>query len=188
MAKADVTALVTTLANSTDDTTATGQYYDDIVEELGFGPTPLTSASYVAVTQGTRNYTLPTAALKTLAVFYDDTQLYLAKRQELATYDENWRTRPGPPAVAALVDTDQRTLDLIPVPDQSGDTVGGATPFTTFPSNNLTFIYSNNASDVHSWEELPIALDILAREFGRDSDHYDQRSTLPEKKYRQRDG
>ena len=174
MAKADCTALVATLAVSVNDSTATTQYYVDVVEELGFEYAPLTGAAYVATTQGTKNYTLPTAAQRGLAFFYDDNQLYFADKNELAASDENWETRQGSPIVITFDHTDQRTFDIVPVPDQAGDAIGASTPFTADIGNVITVIYANNPDDVHSWEELPVALEILSREFARDSAHKDE--------------
>jgi hypothetical protein len=174
MARADVLTLVDDLAVSVEDDDAAGDYYDDIVEELGFTRTPLTGAEYVAVVAGTKEHTLPTSAVRGLAFIYDDTQLYFSDKRELEATDDYWRKRRGTPIVVSFDDTDQRKFDVVPVPDRSGATIGADTPFTAHIADNIAVIYADRATDVHSWEEMQMALEVLAREFARDSEHKDQ--------------
>ena len=176
MARADVLTLVDDLAVSVEDDDAAGDYYNDIVEELGFANAPLADASFVAVVAGTKEHTLPTAAVRGLAFVYDDTQLYLSDKKELEFADVNWRTRQGTPVVVSFSDTDQRQFDVVPVPDRSGAAIGATTPFTGHAADNVVVIYADRATDVHSWEEMQVALEVLAREFARDSEHKDDRA------------
>jgi hypothetical protein len=176
VAKANVTTLVDDLAVSVEDNDATSDYYDDIVEELGFHQMPLMGADYVAGVAGQLAYTLPTAAVRGVAFIYDDTQLYKSDKRDLEMLDDYWRKRQGHPAVVSFSDTDQRKFDVVPIPEVSGTAFGSDDPFDAFYANNLTVIYSNRATDVHSWEELPVALEILSREFARDSEHKDLRA------------
>jgi hypothetical protein len=176
MSKATTLTLVSDLAVAVSDATAAGSYYDDIVEEFGFSMEPETDAVFVAAVQGTASYALPTSAIRGLAFLYDDTQLYFAEQTELEAADDEWRSRQGTPAVVNFVDLAGRTFGLTPVPDRAGATVGVLTPFTGHPVDNVTVIYTNRVSDLHSWEELAMALAILAREMARDSEHKDTRS------------
>lgn len=175
MSKATTLTLISSLAVSVDDSTATGDYYDDVVEELGFTKTPLVNAEYVAVVAGTKEHTLPTQAVRALIYLYDDTQLYFADKRELEVSDDYWRLRQGTPAVVCFSDTDQRKFDVVPVPDRSGAAIGVNTPFTAHVADNIAVIYADRtaAGAVHSWEEMQIALEVLARETARDSEHKD---------------
>ena len=179
MAKADVTSLVSSLATAQSDATAVSSYYDRIVQEHGLQRESLTDAAFVAVTAGTLTYTLPTAALRGLAYAYDDTQLVREDKRGVEGTDELWRLRQGEPRTVLFEDERRRQFDLVPVPRRSGASIGVATPFSgTFPADNATVIYTDNATDVQPWEELAQACEILAREFGRDSDHADAQSSM----------
>lgn len=180
MAKADVITLVEDFAGlrsdaaALTDSTAIDRYYADIVHEAGLTSEGATNASFVAGVKGTAQYALPTAAVRLLALIYDDTELRTTMRRALESYDPDWRTRKGRPASFTTQDEDARVQRVVPVPDRNGATIGLSTPFTgTFPDNNLTFIYTENVTDVLPWDELWVALDVTAREFGRDSDHFD---------------
>lgn len=177
MAKADVTSLVSSLAVAQSDTTAVSDYYDRIVQEHGLTRGSLTDAAFVAVVAGTFNYAQPTAAIRGLTYIYDDVQLYREDKRGAEQNDDLWRIRRGEPRAILFEDQSSSTYSLVPVPSRSGATIGVSTPFTgVFPIDNATVIYANNAVDVHAWEELAQACEILAREFGRDSDHADSQS------------
>jgi hypothetical protein len=166
------------LATAQSDATAVSSYYDRIVQEHGLQRESLTDAAFVAVTAGTLTYTLPTAALRGLAYAYDDTQLVGEDKRGIEGTDELWRVRQGEPRTVLFEDEKRRQFDLVPVPRRSGATIGVATPFSgAFPVDNVTVIYTDNATDVQPWEELAQACEILAREFGRDSDHADAQSS-----------
>lgn len=180
MAKADVITLVEDFAGlrsdsgTLSDSTAIDRYYADIVRELGLTAESAVNAEFVAVTAADPTYALPTAAVRLLALIYDDEDLRPTARRGLDAYDPEWRTRKGRPLSHTMQDEDVRMVRLVPVPDRSGETIGASTPFVdTFPGNNLTFIYTENVTDVLPWDELWVALDVASREFARESDHFD---------------
>lgn len=180
MAKADVIALAEDFAGTRSDSatlsdaTAIDRYYADIVRELGLTAESSVNASFVAAVAGTATYSLPTAAVRLLALIYDDADLRPTTRRALEAYEHDWRTRKGRPRSFVTQDEDVRTVRLVPVPDRNGETIGASTPFAgAFPGNNLTFVYADNVTDVLPWDELWTALDITAREFARESDHFD---------------
>lgn len=173
MAKADVTALVSTLANSQSNATAVSDYYDRIVQEHGLQRTSLTNASYVAASADTLTYSVPSDAIRLLGVFYDSRWLYKEDERSAELVDPYWRIHSGEPQVYLKDDEDQRQFDLVPRPSRGGESVGVATPFTTFPRENITAVYTAELTDVQSWEELAVAAEILAREFARESNIQD---------------
>lgn len=173
MPQADVLNLVNTLSVGLRDSTAASNFYTRIVQEHGRLRESLTNAAYVAATTGTVNYTIPTAAIRPLAVFYDDRWLFPEDKRGADVHDPYWRNRQGDPFAVVFEDVTARTFDVLPVPARTGATIGGTTPFTGFPADNFTVIYTNAATDVQPWEELLVATEILSREFARDSDHQD---------------
>ncbi len=180
MAKADVIALAEDFAGlrsdaaTLSDATAIDRYYGDVVRELGLTAESACNAAFVAVVDGTATYALPSTAVHLMALLYDDTDLRVTMRRALEAYEHDWRTRKGRPRAYLNQDEDVRTFRIVPVPDRSGDTIGGSTPFTgTFPGNNLTFLFTENVTDVLPWDELWTALDVTSREFSRESDHFD---------------
>ena len=174
MAKADVLSLVDRLSTGLRDSTVADNYYDRIVFEHGLSRTSLTNAAYVAGAADTLSYTLPTTAIRILGIFYDDVWIYLEDMRGLEMFDPQWRSRPGEPRVYTYDMEDQNVVDLVPVPRRAGGTIGADTPFTAFPRDNLTMVFTANLADVQPWEELATACEILAREFARDSNHQDQ--------------
>jgi len=175
MAKADVLQLVADLSNSLANQTVAGEFYDDVVLEMGMKPNEsMVAASLVQVTGGTAQYSYPTSALRLLNVYFDTTVLQISDVNEAAAYDKQWRTTRGEPLAWLVENESRRTVTLVPVPKRTGSTVGASTPFSaTFPEGNLTTIYTETRTDVHPWEELYVALVVLERELSRDSDHTD---------------
>jgi hypothetical protein len=174
MAKADVLQLVADLSASTADQVASGRFHGDIVYEMGLGKSvSLVGAAFVQVSGGTSEYTFPATTIYPLLLFYDDTVLTPSMVKEAEAYDKQWRTTLGEPRTWLDEHETLRTFDLVPTPRRDGAAVGVTTPFTGFPEGNVLMIYSENRTDVHAFEELIMALLILAREFDRESDHTD---------------
>jgi len=179
MSRATTIALANTLMDSLGDTTQLGSYYDDVVLELGRGVLPgvvaLVGAGFVAGVADTGTYTWPTTAIRVLAVAYDTRQLAEAMAGEADLFDREWRSTRGVPIAYVTADENQRVSRLVPVPAVSGVALGVDTPFTwtAWPGENVTFIYTEQRTDVHLDEELAVALEIMAREYSRDSNHHD---------------
>lgn len=181
MPKANVLALVSTLSDSVADATQVSNYYDDVVFEMAQGVFPgpsLTDAAFVAVVDGQANYSFPTDAVRVLLLHYDTTDLPKEAQKGAELFNKDWRSDRGRPAAFVVADEDRRTVSLIPIPDVDGQAIGVLTPFSaTFPAENLTFIFTEERDDVHLDEELPLALEILGREFARDSNHHDAQAS-----------
>lgn len=187
MANSDINTVITQLGVMALDTTATNSFQDDVIFELSRGAHTgnlgQSGAAFVAITAGTERYSIPTAsgARTPLAIIYDDTQLLLLRKDEAWAYDEAWRKSLSDTIVGVVMDPEDRiNFSLVPAPLRTGDAISGQTPIavTAFPSNNVTVVYA--ASDTtypgttYDDFKLPIALEVLAREFGRDSDHHDE--------------
>lgn len=180
MAKADVLTLVDLLAGTRSDsaslaTTATRDaYYDEAVSEHGLVREGAMEAEFIAVAAGTAVYNFPDAAVRVLAWLYDSTPLRATNRRALEAYDADWRSRKGSPVSFTMQDEDARMARVVPVPEAPGLALGIATPFSgAFPDGNLTAIYTDGGEDHPVWDELWLALEVISREFARDSDHMD---------------
>jgi len=181
MAQTDVLALIDDLAGTRSDTASLAEaaarlrYYTDVVYENGLLRERDCDASYVAVTRSDADYALPSTAIRVLALLYDNRHLRPIMRRGLEAYDPAHRAREGRPAAYTTQDEDQRTMRLIPVPDVDGVAVAALDPLVDpeFPGNNLTFIYTATVDDVAPEDELWVALEVLSREFGHESDHLD---------------
>lgn len=182
MAQADVFALVDDIAGTRSDAsanladaTARARFYADIVYESGLNRETVVDAALQDATRSDAEYVQPTAAIRLLALFANAKQLRMTGRKALEASDPDWRSREGMPESYTTVDQDAHTFRLVPVPDFTSS-IGVATPFTNapIPTGALMFLYTANATDVESEDELWVALDILGREFGRESDHFDR--------------
>jgi hypothetical protein len=186
MSSATVTALANRIAGLTlTDATAVANYQDDIFFEIARGALPgitvQVAASFLAATRNTAQYALATGSghRTLLMLIYDDTQLSQADFEELYATDPEWRDHPGCPVAFTLDPVDRDKYQLMPPPDQDSGTVAGSpTSFTTWPTNVITTIVTR--TDV-AWSGtpyadtiMPVAFEVLAREFSRDSDHKDE--------------
>jgi hypothetical protein len=189
MPNATITTLVNQLALVTIDNTVQQSFQDDVIFELARGMYPgvraQTTAAFIAATAGTAQYTLPTASPAfqrvPLVICYDDRQLAQVSRTEAWEYEEEWRRNPSAHVVGYLQDPEDRTVfSLVPPPRTDGAAIGTNTPtnVTTWPAGNITVIAASAdttfPSAVYADLILPIALEVLAREFARDSDHQDE--------------
>lgn len=188
MSSAAITTIVNGFAVVTVDNTAQQTFQDDVIFELARGVYPdvlgQVDAAFVATVAEQVQYTIPTATPNfqrtPITVFYDTIQLALIRKTEAWEYDEQWRDAPHHQVVGYLLDPEDRTVvSLVPPPKIAGDAIGGNTPIavTTWPDKNLTIISAKSdpafAGTTYADLQLPIALEVLAREFSRDSDHQD---------------
>jgi len=175
MPQADVLQLVTDLSDGLNDSTATTNYYGDVIFLMGLDPggtvVNITTVDPVIFVPQT---TLPASSITTLAVIYDRKHLSKTGRARANAWDTQWFTTLGPPFAWLDEDQDRHTITEIPIP-VNPPTVGlPRDPSTSDPGfNGLTIIYTETRTDAHGDEELAMALEIMAREFSRDSDHTD---------------
>jgi hypothetical protein len=188
MANANITTIVTSLGLVTLDATQVNNFQDDVIFELARGAfgevLAQVGAAFIAVTGGTATYALPavaSGARTPLVVCFDDFQLAQVRKDEAWAHQVDWRNSPGVRPIGYVQDPEDRVnFSLVPVPRRDGATIGGSTPFTftQWPADNITVIFA--ATDVtfsgttYDDLKLPIALEVLSRELGRDSDHQDK--------------
>lgn len=175
MAKADVLQLVSDLSAGLADQTAASAFYNDVVYEMGLGRSvSLTGAAFVQATKSAGQYSFPVTAVRPLLLFYDETSMHPSDTKEAEAYDKEWRATLGEPRVWLVEHETNRVFTVLPVPRRSGAAVGATTPFgAALPEANFLVVYTENRADVHAFEELIVALQVLGREFDRESDHTD---------------
>jgi hypothetical protein len=158
MSRTDVLQLVSDFSLGVEDSTEVGVFYDEIVRELAFRDI-LTSTQPLPVTAGTSEYAVAVDTIATLEVHSNQGVLHRIHNSGLgAIFGSTWRTQVGSPVAYTQDNINEDTIQLIPIPDAS---------------DVLTIIRSETRVDVPTWLELPIAFEILAREFLRESDHQD---------------
>lgn len=158
MAKADVLTLVDDLSLGQANATEAAIFYDEIIRELGFVEV-LTGTETITVHAGTNSYSLASDTIRALE-FYN-TAGFLTKSVYSglgSIFGSSWRTRTGSPLAVTVEDENNNSFSLVPSPNYD---------------DTLTVIRTETRTDVPVWLELPIALEILSREFLRESDHQD---------------
>lgn len=185
MSRATTITYANTLLDGLGDTTQLGQFYDEIAMEIARGTWPevvsVTNAAFAQGSAGSSLYSFPNNATRLLSVHYDRKQLAEATPSEADFYDREWRLTRGEPIAYTMADEDEKTVRLVPLPDVNGADPSGITPYDfgptlpadPWPSNNVAFIYTQ-ADNVHSDEEMWLAMEMVARELSRDSHHADE--------------
>jgi hypothetical protein len=159
MAKADVLSLVTTLSVSQDNTTESSIFYDEIVREMGFFDI-LTGTETINVTSGVATYDLAANTIRAIE-FHSAHSGFLTKSDGKglsSLFGAAWRNKVGTPLAVTMDQEDDDAFRLVPTPDAN---------------DTITVIRTEFREDVPVWLELPIAFEILHREFMRESDHQD---------------
>jgi hypothetical protein len=175
MSKADVLQLVADLSRGLADQSAAGYFYDDVVLDLSKS-TVLTEATLISATSGTAAYTAPAEAVDTLGVFWDDNQLSKTPLRDLETVNPNWRDASGVPRAYVTEAVSDLSFILYPTPEVSSKDfifLFGSPLGLDFPSYSIGVVHTVAPQDVPTYLEMVVALEIMAREFARESDHRD---------------
>lgn len=162
MTRTTIINLADDLAHSKSDSTLIQESYDDVMERLGRGSAPFVETEAYTPTDGTAEYSYPSAAVTILAVFHGAKQLLPASSKELEAYSATWRaTAEDDPGAYTVYERDARKVRLFPTP-------------STTESDGGTFLYSEQrTSDIPEWLVLSIVFMMLAEEFAYPSDHQD---------------
>lgn len=177
MAKADVLQFIDDMSLGQAESTVIDRYYTEVVEDLcqlpeGF----LSDVSLVPVTKGTAIYDYPADTIDLLGVFWDDSVLRRAALAELETLDPQWRDHNGDPLVFTEADLSEQSFRLYPNPEKESKPfapLSGLPLGTDYPSYTAAVARTRTADDVPAWLEWPVAFEVLAREYMRESNHRD---------------
>lgn len=175
MSKASVLTFVQDFSTTQVDTVAIDRYYDDIVRDLG-AQDFLVQVSLVPVDTTTAIYTPPAPTIDLLQVFYDDRVLYKSALLEVEAIGR-WRDIIGTPVAYIVEDQTSKDFRLFPKPEVNskpfvflfGEPLG-----RDYPEYAAAVVHTETRVDLPEWLETPVAFEILAREFARESDHKDK--------------
>lgn len=174
MSKADIIQLVADISLAQADTIMAERYFDDIVNGLGEREV-IVGAHLIPVIADTAVYELPDDTIDLLGVFYGDMFLNEAPIQEVESFAGlSWRSRRGTPIAYVVEQESSRDFRLFPTPDQPSSDIDFAfgSPFGhDYPEGVIAALCSEKRDELPEWLELPIAFEILAREYARESDH-----------------
>lgn len=135
-----------------------------------------TAASLISVDHTTETYTIPDDFGLLLQVFYDDEILSRESRSTILYYHPNWKDEYSTP-LSYVADTETtKTFRLYPRPlvSSSDFTWLTGSPFgKDFPDYAVGAIHTEMRDDTPDWMDLPIALQILSKEFAQESRHKD---------------
>ena len=176
MSKATVLQRVGDLSFGLADQTACDRFYDECVLSLHQHGEWCTEASLVATTDGTATYTIPAAAGRVLAAFYDDQQLSLESAQGMERVLPAWRDEQGGVQALVVDGESDRTFRLWRTPEADSrdfSFIFGSPLGLDFPGYAVVIVHTDVRADQPAYLELPIAFFVLEREFLRESDHRD---------------
>lgn len=158
MAQADVLTLVDDLSLGQANATEAAVFYAEIIRELGYLEL-LTSTETIAQQAHVNTYELASSTIMDIEYYNSTGFLTKADGKGLGSvFGADWRNRTGSPVAISLDQEDESSFRLIPGP---------------INDDTITVIRTETRTDVPVWLELPIAFEILSREFLRESDHQD---------------
>lgn len=175
MSKASILALAQTFALGDGDPLTLEQYYDHLMDDAGRAPWFVT-ASLVTMIAGTSTYALADDQIKILGMFYDDRWLDRMDHRALESFNPTWRDEKGLPVAYSIEDEATKTFRLYPTPDRpSGNFifVYGSPLGLDYPPYAVLLLHTQLTPDALDIMELPLVWDVLAREFGHESNHRD---------------
>ena len=175
MSKASVLNLVQTFALGDADPITAEQYYDHLMDDTGRAPW-FVAASLVTMVAGTSTYALADDQIKILGMVYDDRWLDRMDHRALESFNPSWRDEKGLPVAYSIEDEATKTFRLYPTPDRpSGNFifVYGSPLGLDYPPYAVLLFHTQLTPDALEFMELPLMWDVLAREFGHESNHRD---------------
>ena len=151
------------------------QYYDHLMDDTGRAPW-FVAASLVTMVAGTSTYALADDQIKILGMVYDDRWLDRMDHRALESFNPSWRDEKGLPVAYSIEDEATKTFRLYPTPDRpSGNFifVYGSPLGLDYPPYAVLLFHTQLTPDALEFMELPLMWDVLAREFGHESNHRD---------------
>lgn len=178
MTRAEILTLSQSLCFSKADADALAAYIDASLRDEALVDKPFSiKAEIVDLTSGTANYSFESDMIKVISMFYNGNLLSETDSRGLSAYNQTWPGDSGDPVAFTQDEITAHTYTLYPNPDTTSDPlipVHGEPFGEDFPDNSLTLIYADKRdSDICELYGLPIAFDILNREFSRPSTHTD---------------
>lgn len=159
MSKATVLQLATDLSLGVADQDEISNYFDEIVREIGFREI-FVNVEPITVNADQATYAFSGDHVIVLEVHHNDTgRLSPSSGVSLrAAVGANWRLRRGVPNAFTQDEVSSNELRLFPIPSGPG---------------LLAVVQTIEVDDILEYLELPVALEILHREFMREGSHQD---------------
>lgn len=176
MSRAQVLAFADVLSAGEADQVQLDTYYTEAVRELGHTTDHITNLSLVTGVEDQAVYEAPSQAVRILACFYGQRQLYPETYTGLASAaGPFWRALHGDPVGYTTVDTSDRSVRLFPVPNRAGESYVPLSGLfgAAYPDYNVFLAHTEERADAPDYLDLYLTFTILAREFARDSAHQD---------------
>jgi hypothetical protein len=168
LSKANLATLIGWLSHDLEQSTTTAEFTDAAVWDMAKDSGAMVGATTGDIAVATAVYTFPATARKLLAVIAVDRDLYLADSKQLEHYEMGWRAKTvasgtAAPHLAYTVDEiSGRKFSIYPIP-------------ATGTTDGLVTIYTEaRTTTIPEWIALPLAFDVMSREFAYPSDHQDK--------------
>ena len=145
---------MTQLSNNEADVTEMSRIYDDVLTNLAAIPILVRFFPSIAPAGGIM--ALPSGGVNLLLAFYNGQQLGELSTREANWLFPDWREVVGTPYNYTRQSFNAQQVHLIPSPN---DGLNGA------------FLVAHKAETLPVWLQLPVALLVLADEYGRESAH-----------------
>lgn len=175
MSKASILQLVTTFSNGDADSVAIDQYYDHVMEWLARFPY-FVAATIINLTAEDGDYTLADNHVKISGMIYDDAVLDRMEERSLQMFNPSWRDEVGTPVAYTMDSEHAKTYRIYPKPRAtSGDLLFlyGSPLGLDYPQYALVLFHTEIRQEVLPWMDLQVMCDVLAREYGHESNHRD---------------
>lgn len=174
MTKASVLQWVDDLGRGRANLDVAELYYHDVAYELA-RLNQTVNVALISSEANTTSYAFPLDALDLIAVFYDDTELHMATARDMEAHSRGWRDDRGTPIDYVLEYETSNVFRLYPTPDVSAkDFIFLGSPLgTDYPEYTAAALYQQKRDDLPEYFDLYMAIEILSREFERESDHRD---------------
>lgn len=150
-------------------------FYDEAIYALGALPY-LIEATMLDVNANQSIFTFPETTLALLGCWYDSRTLDLMSYADLRAMSPFWQDEQGYPVAYTEENLSLRQFRLYPAPTEPGESRGfdPGGPFgEANPSFHVFTLGTIFQQDLPSWLELPIILNLLAREYALESPHRD---------------
>lgn len=158
MAKADVLTLVSNFGVNAVDANETTILYDEVVRELGLRGV-LVGTEQINVIAGAATYKLLSDMKQILEIHGIGGRLSRETVNGLqAIFGANWRDMKSTPLAFTTIEEEDKVVRLVPEPTEA---------------DTMTVLRAEEPTDVPVWLELPVAMEVLSREYSRESDHQD---------------
>ena len=167
------TTLSTSISAGEVNSTAIGNYIDDVMEELAKQPTPpFITTSDVSVVSGTSEYSYPSDCIRILQIINNGVSIYEDDRTGYEAYSDDWEADTGT-STSYTTDPSLTTgpdkFRLYPEPNGAKT----ATVFHSYTRDHLAGTAGDNTDKLAEHHALYVSCEVLARYYASPREHQD---------------